>query len=235
VAYCEIDSYCQKVLLARIAEGQLPDAPIWDNICTLTKEKLLEIFKHELHIIYAGFPCQDISCAGTGKGLEGKRSGLFWEINRLVNEIRPKFIFLENVPAITTRGGLEVVKKITYLGYDCRWITLSAHTVGALHKRNRWFLLACNKNFSDSNGKSGEQTNTQTKPEQTEKNTWRGFTGQYWPFISRKHWQKTVSEMVMCTDGISDHMDRCIALGNSVVPQQAKKAFKILMGLECLT
>ena len=96
----------------------------------------------EVEIIYGGFPCQDISVAGKGKGLEGERSGLFFQIMRLVSEIRPPFLFLENVPAITTRGLGTVTSEITKAGYDCRWTTRSAAEVGANHRRERWWLLA---------------------------------------------------------------------------------------------
>ena len=137
VAYCEINKYAQSVLLARMAEGLLDNAPIWDDITTLEKSMLPPI-----DLVYGGFPCQDISVAGLGAGLEGKRSELFFEILRLAKEIKPSFIFLENVPAITSRGGVEVVSKITEMGYDCRWTCLSAAEVGANHKRERWFLLA---------------------------------------------------------------------------------------------
>ena len=136
-AYCEIDPYAQGVLLSRMSEGQLPKAPIWDDIASLRGRDLPEI-----DIIYGGFPCQDISVAGRGKGLVGERSGLFFEIMRLISEIRPAFLFLENVPAITTRGLGEVTAEITKAGYDCRWITLSAAEIGANHKRDRWWLLA---------------------------------------------------------------------------------------------
>jgi len=137
VAYCEIERYASAVLLSRMSEGKLPIAPIWDNVTTLRGKDLPEI-----DIIYGGFPCQDISVAGLGKGLAGKRSGLFFEIMRLVDEVQPKFIFLENVPAITTRGLGEVTAEITKRGYDSRWTTLSAAEVGANHKRERWWLLA---------------------------------------------------------------------------------------------
>lgn len=137
IAYCEIEKFCQIVLLQRMSEGDLPKAPIWDDIRTLPHQELPKV-----DIIYGGFPCQDISVAGVGKGLEGERSGLFFEIMRLCGEIRPQFIFLENVPAITTRGGRRVVGEITAMGYDCRWCVISAAGVGALHRRERWFLLA---------------------------------------------------------------------------------------------
>lgn len=137
VAYCEIDRYASAVLLSQMQRGNLPTAPIWDDVRTLRSDMLPEI-----DIIYGGFPCQDISCAGRGAGLEGERSGLFFEIMRLVDEVRPSFIFLENVPAIVTRGLDRVIGEISGRGYDARWITLSAQDVGANHGRKRWWLLA---------------------------------------------------------------------------------------------
>lgn len=271
LAYCETDAYCQAVLLSRMAEESLCNAPIWDDVKTLDGT----IFKGEIDIIYGGFPCQDISVAGKGKGLEGERSGLFFEIVRLAKEIKPKFIFLENVPAITTRGGMRVIREITEMGYDCRWCVISAASVGALHRRERWFLLAYTEHngaspntnreiprkepasgkqyeqkesfrkvertsgifadvaeFCHSNSQSSQQTNTCAEPEQAERGSWRGSSGQYWPFESREHWQETVSEMDKCSDGIPYHVDRLRAMGNAVSPQQAKEAFKILMGIK---
>jgi DNA (cytosine-5)-methyltransferase 1 len=155
--YCEIDRYAQSVLLSRMASGQLPIAPIWDDIKTLDVRE----FRGHIDIIYGGFPCQDISIAGAGRGLEGERSGLFFEILRLADEIKPKFIFLENVPAISTRGLDRVAREISALGYDCRWDIVSAAEVGALHKRERWFLLGYakhNGSFAcETRGSPGEE------------------------------------------------------------------------------
>jgi DNA (cytosine-5)-methyltransferase 1 len=137
VSYCERDAYAQSVLLSRFADGSLEPAPIWDDITTLTASQ----FDIPIDIIIGGFPCQDISLAGNGAGLDGERSGLVFEIFRLIVELAPKFIFLENVSAIRTRGGERVVKELAGLGYDCRWDMLSAYDVGAPHKRERWFLL----------------------------------------------------------------------------------------------
>ncbi len=252
IAYCEIDPYCQGVLLSRMACGELQTSPIWDDVQTLGKDSG-SFPINSIDIIYGGFPCQDISIAGLGKGLEGERSGLFFEIIRLAKEIKPKFIFLENVPAISTRGGLQVVNEFTTMGYDCRWCTISAASVGALHKRDRWFLLAhpaiesairyaerTEKEYalstflctlSNPNRKPRIEADTSAESEQSEGETRRGFTGQYWPFESRKHWQKAVSGVCRTSDGVSFHVDRLRGLGNSVCPQQAKKAFEILMGL----
>jgi DNA (cytosine-5)-methyltransferase 1 len=136
--YCENDRYAQGVLLSRMASGELPRAPIWDDVRTLGRDCLIE----PVDIIYGGFPCQDISAAGRGRGLAGERSGLFFEIVRLTSEIQPTFVFLENVPAIRTRGLREVVRAFTDLRYDCRWTCVSAAELGAPHLRKRWFLLA---------------------------------------------------------------------------------------------
>lgn len=138
VAYCEADRYAQSVLLSRMASGQIELAPIWDDVRTLDGRSLT----CSIDVIFGGFPCQDISVAGNGVGLEGERSGLFFEIVRLVGELRPRFIFLENVPAITVRGLDRVLLELTKIGYDCRWTIVSAAEVGAPHLRERWFLLA---------------------------------------------------------------------------------------------
>ena len=138
IAYCEADRHAQSVLLSRMEDGSIERAPIWDDVTTLRGA----MFDHPIDIIVGGFPCQDISVAGNGSGLDGERSGLVFEIFRLVGEIKPAFVFMENVPAIRTRGGERVVKELAALGYDCRWDVLSAFDVGAPHKRERWFILA---------------------------------------------------------------------------------------------
>ena len=135
-AYVEIEEYAQRIIAERMADGSLPRAPILADV------KNVEGKTGDCDIIYGGFPCQDISVAGLGKGLAGERSGLFYEIVRLTKEIRPTFVFLENVPAIRTRGLEQVIKAFAEIGYDCRWTMLSAASVGANHKRERWFLLA---------------------------------------------------------------------------------------------
>jgi DNA (cytosine-5)-methyltransferase 1 len=261
MAYCEIDPYCQGVLLSRISDGKLSSAPIWDDIKSLRSSML----PAKPDIIYGGFPCQDISVAGKGKGLEGERSGLFFEIMRLAEEIKPSFIFLENVPAITARGGLRVVREIAERGYDCRWCTLSAASVGAMHKRERWFLLAHSlhdgsststngggirkflisgegqeeqkKGFGETERASGLSSNVANSKSQQQDGLPVGTQeGQPSARNDSEHksihfWQKTVSEMGKCSNGIPYHTHRLRALGNAVVPVQAKKAFKKLMGI----
>lgn len=100
ILYCEKDLYAKGILLSRMDDGAIPFAPIWNDVTTLDGNKLRGL----VDLIVGGFPCQDLSVAGRGAGLAGKRSGLFYEVVRLVKEIQPSFVFLENVPAIRTRG-----------------------------------------------------------------------------------------------------------------------------------
>ena len=217
VAYCEIDRYCQAVLLSRMATGDLSDAPIWDDITTLQGSQLPEI-----DIIYGGFPCQDISCAGNGAGLEGKRSGLFFEIIRLAKEIKPRFIFLENVPAISTRGGLRVVREITEMGYDSRWCVISAEK-HVDQKRDRWFLLAKSRCLRQQEGACQDIQQIGQTSIYEESCDYKLSNMDSWGAFARSMREN---------HGVSHKVDRLRALGNSVVPEQAKEAFKILMGLQ---
>lgn len=93
-------------------------------------------------IITAGFPCQDISVAGRGRGLDGERSGLWWRIRDVVGDLRPRFVLLENVARIRRLGGPEVIGSLAAIGYDCRWVHVRAADIGAPHRRERWFCLA---------------------------------------------------------------------------------------------
>lgn len=218
VAYCEIEPYCQSVLLQRMRERHLPQAPIWDDVRTLPANELPPI-----DIITAGFPCQDISIAGNGKGLDGEHSGLFFEIIKLASLLRPSFMFLENVPAILHRGGKQVVGELAKHGYDCRWTVISASSVGALHQRKRWFALC------HTNDKPSQQAYPKTEAKHKSQNSRRGYTGLYRPFTSRSHWQKSVADVCRAADGIPNGMDRLATLGNAVVPQQVQVAFISLL------
>lgn len=252
IAYCELDPYCQGVLLSRMASGDLNNAPIWDDVKTLDGKQ----FKGRCDIIFGGFPCQDISVAGRGKGLEGERSGLFFQIMRLAKEIQPNFLFLENVPAITSRGGLRVVREITEMGYGCRWCVISAASVGALHRRERWFLLAHSSSLRlqqgacegvqsqgetvqyekfSNNGCEEYVANSYSKSEQglpSRKTPSRPSVRIGSEYVTIDEWQAFVSNVCRTIDGLPFRVDRLRALGNAVVPQQAKEAFEILMGLK---
>ena len=224
VAYCEIDRHAQAVLLSRFESGGLRCAPIWDDVLTLTGRELDSI-PRPIEIIYGGFPCQDISCAGHGVGLEGKRSGLFFEIARLSKELRPTFIFLENVPAIRTRGAETVGKTLADLGYDCRWDTVSAKEVGASFIGARWFLLAA---ASDSETLRIEQRRSERSNWETKAFNPPTRDLRLTPWTSEGGFEPRVFGAGY---GLPNQVDRDRGLGNAVVPLQARTAFKRLMGL----
>jgi DNA (cytosine-5)-methyltransferase 1 len=127
------------LLRERAADGWFPGLEVW---CGDIRAFDWTPWKGRVDCIAAGFPCQDISCAGSGAGIAGERSGLVWEVFRAADAIRPRYVFLENSPNIRTRGRREIVAALVARGYAWRDGEIAAAAVGALHKRRRWFLLA---------------------------------------------------------------------------------------------
>jgi DNA (cytosine-5)-methyltransferase 1 len=138
VAAVEIEDYPRRVLLQRQADGLLPRFPIWDDICTFDGKP----WAGKVDVISGGFPCQDISAAGKGAGLEGERSGLWREMARIICEIRPKYVFVENSSMLTSRGLGVVLGELATMGFDARWGVLGAADVGANHQRDRIWIIA---------------------------------------------------------------------------------------------
>ena len=134
--FVEIDPYCQSVL-----HKNFPNIPIHDDIKTFKAKK------GQFDVLTAGFPCQDLSVAGRQAGIgEGTRSGLFYEIIRLLGEIQPKFVLFENVRNLLSheKGTTfqEILFQIAKAGYDAEWSVISAKDVGACHKRERIWIIA---------------------------------------------------------------------------------------------
>jgi DNA (cytosine-5)-methyltransferase 1 len=136
VAFCEIEDYPRRVL-----KKHWPKVPIYDDVRTLTADALSRD-GIAVDVICGGFPCQDISRAGTGAGLAGERSGLWSEFARLIGEIRPSYAILENVAALLDDGMGTVLGNLADLGYDAEWQVISACAVGAPHMRQRVFVVA---------------------------------------------------------------------------------------------
>jgi len=129
----EQDKFCQKILAKH-----WPNAKIYNDVRDIKKNNV-----EYVDILCGGFPCQDISIAGKGEGIhDGKKSSLWWEMHRIISELRPRVAVLENVSAITFRGGLDVVASLAQIGYDAEWVIISARDFGAPHKRDRWFCIA---------------------------------------------------------------------------------------------
>lgn len=136
VALCEIDPFCKKVLAKN-----WPGVPIYDDIRKLTAERL-EADGIGVDVICGGFPCQDLSLAGKGAGLDGTRSGLWSELARLVGELRPKYLIVENVPALLGRGLGRILGELSQIGYDTEWHCIPACALNAPHRRDRVWIIA---------------------------------------------------------------------------------------------
>jgi DNA (cytosine-5)-methyltransferase 1 len=256
-AYCECEPFAQAVLLSRMSEAKIETAPIWDDVRTLNK-KILEAVG-EIDIISGGFPCQDISVAGLGRGLEAERSGLFFEIVRLTKEIRPPFVFLENVPNIRTKGLSEVIKSFTEIRYDVRWACFTASSFGAPHRRERWFALAhtrSERRQQKSRGAHGNEIKNEGRAKkkmhefechgeghrtraisytlrerlQRQRQKPSGIKEKFYN-IGDDSWWEIEPSLGRVVNGLPDRTHRIKALGNAVVPFQARKAFEKLIGL----
>jgi DNA (cytosine-5)-methyltransferase 1 len=136
VAFCEIDPFARSVL-----GEHWPHVLIYDDVRSLTADRLASD-GITVDVICGGFPCQDISTAGKGAGIGGERSGLWKEYARLVGELRPQFVVVENVAALLSRGLDVVLGDLASLGYDAEWHCIPASAVGAPHRRDRIWIVA---------------------------------------------------------------------------------------------
>jgi DNA (cytosine-5)-methyltransferase 1 len=136
VAFCEIEEFPRRVL-----KKHWPEVPCYDDIRTLTAARLAAD-GIGVDVICGGFPCQDISNAGQRAGLEGERSGLWSEYARLIGELRPQFVIVENVAALLGRGLSRVLGDLAEIGYDAEWHCIPASHVGAPHRRDRIWIIA---------------------------------------------------------------------------------------------
>ena len=141
VCAVEWEQYPASVLCARQNEGLLPSFPIWDDVQTFDGKPWQGI----VDVVSGGFPCQDISVAGKGAGIEGNKSSMWKHMARIIYEVRPKFVFVENSPILTSRGLGVVLADLAKMGFDAEWGVLSAADVGANHKRERIWILAYSK------------------------------------------------------------------------------------------
>jgi len=205
VCAVEWEPYPASVLCARQNDGLLPPFPIWDDIQTFDGKPWRGI----VDVVSGGFPCQDISAAGKGDGLDGERSGMWKHMARVVSEVRPRFVFVENSPMLTHRGGTRVIGDLTALGYNCRWTVMGAADVGANHQRDRIWIV----------GKS-KCTGLERYRPYPRKSQIAEFGNSSW-------WQvePNVGRVV---DGVAARVDRLKAIGNGQVPLCAATAWRIL-------
>jgi DNA (cytosine-5)-methyltransferase 1 len=138
VCAVEWEQYPASVLCARQNDGFLPPFPIWDDVQTFDGKPWRGI----VDVVSGGFPCQDISAAGKGGGITGSRSSMWKQMARIIGEVRPKFVFVENSPMLTSRGLGVVLGDLAQMGFDAEWGVLSAADVGANHLRERIWIVA---------------------------------------------------------------------------------------------
>jgi len=214
VCAVEWDPYAASVLVARQNDGVLPPFPIWDDVQTFDGRPWRGI----VDVVSGGFPCQDISAAGKGAGIDGERSGMWREMARVVGEVRPQFVFVENSPMLTRRGLETVLGDLASLGFDARWGVLGAADVGAPHKRDRIWIVAHS---------AGERGCSRDPEGKDATNAWER------PKDSRDHpggvgaWdlEPDVGRVV---NGLAARVDRLKAIGNGQVPAVAAAAFRLL-------
>jgi DNA (cytosine-5)-methyltransferase 1 len=153
VCAVEWTPYCQQVLAQRQEDGLLPWFPIFGDVQQFDGKPWRGI----VDVVSGGFPCTDISVAGKGAGITGKQSGMWTHMARIVGEVRPRYVFVENSPALVTRGLGVVLGDLAALGYDCRWTVLGAADVGAPHQRDRFWLVAHTVRYGQQQQEAGPE------------------------------------------------------------------------------
>jgi DNA (cytosine-5)-methyltransferase 1 len=238
----EIDPFCNKVLAKH-----WPGVKRYGDIKTVGKHNL-----EPIDLICGGFPCQDISSAGKRKGLAGERSGLFYEITRLLCEINPRWVILENVSALLHTGLGEVLRELAEVGYDAQWHCIPASFFNAWHHRDRVWIVCypkslglrgweisfkINRNlgkklYSNLSGDWGDDSDTNCirfKDTQKRQNTLCESSGQV---LQRFREWDTEPGILRMVDGIPYQLDRIRTLGNAVVPEIVRIIGTMIMEVE---
>lgn len=203
----EFDPYAASVLAARQNDGILKAFPIWDNVCTFDGKP----WRGRVDVVSGGFPCQDISSAGKGGGIDGRRSGLWREMARIVGEVRPRYVFVENSPLLIRRGLAVVISDLAEMGYGAIWGVVGAHNADAPHERDRIWILA-DAHSVEHKGSSHARCG-QRKDQEAE--------------ILRGPWPPEPGVRRVAY-GVACGVDRIKALGNGQVPRVAATAFNML-------
>ena len=247
VCAVEWEAYPASVLCARQNDGFLPPFPIWDDVQTFDGQPWRGI----VDVVSGGFPCTDISIAGRGAGLDGEQSSMWYHMARVVSEVRPRFVFVENSPMLIHRGIGRVLGDLSSLGYDTRWTVMGAVDVGAPHQRDRAWIVAHSRH-----GGGGDIWPAQTRPESSperpahpdqtggsseQSKTMANTSGQNaqrrWKSLGVQEerdppcgtgWWAVEPRVGRVADGVAARVDRLKAIGNGQVPKVAATAWKLL-------
>ena len=252
VCAVEWDAYAATILVQRQNDGCLPPFPVWDDVQTFDGRP----WRGRVDVVSGGFPCTDISCAGKGAGLDGEQSGLWSEMRRIIGEVLPRYVFIENSPMLTVRGGTRVIGDLAKLGFDAKWGVVGAHHTGAPHKRDRIWIVAhtASARFQARGGdRMGaehgpcrnegqlESASSQTPVAHSEckrgrgRNPGRKDAANAWePFRHPGNnsegmgWWDIEPDVGRVAHGVAHRVDRLRAIGNGQVPACAALAWKIL-------
>lgn len=249
VAFCEIEPFCRAIL-----KKHWPDVPCYDDIRTLTASRLASD-GIVVDAICGGFPCQDISQAGSGKGLEGERSGLWREYSRLIGELRPRFVIVENVSRLLSKGVDVVLGDLAALGYDAEWHCIPAAAAGAPHIRDRLWIWAYPQHsdadgerpyraplhlngspefFDQQIGQPGSVCEDVADADHLRKLQSQGREQEKWRWPRDGGWWDVEPDVGRVADGVPARVDRLRSLGNSVVPQIPEIIGRAIMRAEAL-
>lgn len=203
VCAVEWDAYARNVLVARQNDGCLDPFPIWDDVQTFDGRP----WRGRVDVVSGGFPCQDISAAGKGAGITGARSGMWSHMARIVGEVRPRFVFVENSPVLTSRGLGTVLGDLAAMGYDARWGVLGAVNAGAPHKRERIWIVANSECARLERVPIGRMEAVE---------------------FTEGNWWHSEPDMDRVAHGVAARVDRLRCLGNGQVPAVAALAWRTL-------
>ena len=224
VCFVEREAYAAAVLAARMEDGSLAPAPIWSDVRTFDGRP----WRGVVDLVAGGFPCQDISNAGLRAGIDGERSGLWSQFERIVREVGPEFVFVENVAALVVRGLDRVLGDLAALGFDAEWGVFRACEAGAPHARPRLFLLAYAHRFDGETGLGARGGAVPDHRPRAVLDRWGTDPERAEGYFTLRLGTQPCGHGV--ADGLADRVDRLRVLGNGVVPNQAALAFRVLWG-----
>ena len=251
VCAVEWDAYARDVLVARQNDGCLEAFPIWDDVQTFDGHP----WRGRIDIVSGGFPCQDISAAGKGAGIEGERSGMWKHMARIIGEVLPRFVWVENSPMLVGRGLGTVLADLAEMGYDAEWGIVGAHHAAAPHKRDRIWIVAdtgCTGHESECRSREAHGTARQVEGEAQQRQRsgadagssgqnvadtnsagcqkqWSTFpNGTEHQAVERGSWWATEPDVGRVAHGVAARVDRLRCLGNGQVPAVVPLAWHLL-------